>query len=59
MRAIAMFDSPAAANKITRARRATLCGVSCALTQRSKVTRSSADNSIAAAATIAPYCVHA
>jgi len=55
VRAIAEFDSPFAANKITRARRAKLCGVPWALTQRSKVTRSSADNSSAAAATPTRY----
>ena len=42
-RAIALFDSPAAARSTMRARMATLCGVRWAATQRSKTRRCSAE----------------
>jgi hypothetical protein len=53
-RAIALFDSPSPASKAIRARSATLCGVFCAPTQRSKIARWSSEMTASTSADAMP-----
>src|SRR5215211_597916 len=50
LRAISLFDSPAAAASTIRARKATLCGLFCAATQRPSSARCSTERAVAAIA---------
>src|SRR5215211_2016718 len=50
LRAISLFDSPAAAASTIRARQATLCGLFCAATQRPSSARCSTERAVAAIA---------